>query len=407
MTGLFADIRRYFQQDYSGRYIAVLLRELARHDPHSFSEVIHYAAGKSGQDWKQVRSAVKIGSEFQTEYGFDGAQGRRKADLAIIFRNEPLLYLEVKEDDVKNPKNLAQVLDYVRTEVPFVYLSRFAPEPADQQAIDEAKRRGQPVASIRYRDIHRVLGRTRTHVAKMVREYLEDIHVGTYVPIDLDRQLASCMTQLLGFPHQHGLGRLHSNESVGLFPKLIQRMLDNVEYAAEWVHQANRKSIQTRFTRKMWLEPEFDLSGLSKSVQKGTDAIGPLPGSGRYVKGGCVVFYGIGTLRTSAPSQYFLNAELGFGLHMKRGTRSRPSAAKSLHAALPLVQCYLYTQFRGTKLDPDSTQSATEYLKKFPAESTALKHFHKLLSKSHERALQLANGAVLTALKEFRVPPLP
>lgn len=40
MTGFFYDVRNYFGAKFSGRFLSVMLRELGRHEPESFVELL-------------------------------------------------------------------------------------------------------------------------------------------------------------------------------------------------------------------------------------------------------------------------------------------------------------------------------------------------------------------------------
>ena len=305
MARLFYDIRNYFDQRFSGRYISRLLRELARHEPESFCQIIGFAARSYGQNWGQISADIRQQKAVvDCEQVIGGASQKRIADLAILRDKQPILLIEIKEDDVRNPSNYAQILDYLELGLPFVYLSRFPPEGTGGGTLEAAMKEGQPVASMRYRDLHRILRDNERPFAVMLREYLEDIGVGTYRQIEdevKDRSLAFALTQILGFPHAQGLGRLHTKEAIKAVPQLMQRMLDNLEYAAEWVRQANRPSIRTQFIRGFRPIPWFDLRSLGKSVNKyvktyDLSAEGDyLPGrAGQYVRGGEVFFYAYG-----------------------------------------------------------------------------------------------------------------
>ncbi len=423
MTGLFYDIRNYFDQGFSGRYISRLLRELARHEPESFCQIIGFAARSSGQNWAQISTDIRQQKAVvDCEQVFGGASRKRIADLAILRDQQPTLLIEVKEDDVRNPSNYAQILDYLKSGLPFVYLSRFPPEGRGGGTLEAAAKKGQPVASIRYRDLHRILRDNERPFAVMFREYLEDIGVGTYRQIEdeiTDRSIAFALTQILGFPHAQGLGRLHTKEAIKAVPQLMQRMLDNLEYTAEWVHQANRPSIRTQFIRGFRPIPWFDLKSLGNSVNKYVETYSLsregdyLPGgAGQYLRGGEVLFYAYGSI-WSGPDvtpklqkgKDYVRIELGFGFRVHRGKgRDRRGKARQ-PSRQRIVKPFLYVRFWGNGLDDAYHEKQS---KVFPSEPVAMKTFAALLEKARTDACRKAKSAASkAAIQAIRIPALP
>jgi hypothetical protein len=136
MTGFFYDIRGFFDAKYSGRYLSLLLRELGRREPELFSRVFGLPPDVS----KSIRKGEM---QVEHEWHFETKQGtKRRADLVVLKGGEPILLVEVKEDDVKNQGNPKQLADYLlmlsATSSPggrqarFVHVSRFSPPPNDQ-----------------------------------------------------------------------------------------------------------------------------------------------------------------------------------------------------------------------------------------------------------------------------------
>jgi hypothetical protein len=80
----------------------------------------------------------------------------RYADLVLSRDGHIEALFEIKEYDVRNPRNAAQLSDYLarvaRWGVPFIHVSRFAPDASDREAMDHAKMSGHPITSLRYRD---------------------------------------------------------------------------------------------------------------------------------------------------------------------------------------------------------------------------------------------------------------
>jgi hypothetical protein len=107
VTGFLFKIRRLFQAKCPGRYLALLLRELAFQDPKAFAAVF-----KLGSDYRHALQQRDF--QLESEWNFVGSNSkRRRAGLALLVHGCPILLVEVKEDDVKSPGNSTQLTDYV------------------------------------------------------------------------------------------------------------------------------------------------------------------------------------------------------------------------------------------------------------------------------------------------------
>jgi hypothetical protein len=176
MSGFFYDIRGLFDAKYSGRYVALLLRELGRREPEWFVRVFDLP--------QHVCKALRKGEmQVECEWHFETKQGtRRRADLVVLKGGESILLVEVKEDDVNNQGNAEQIADYLSMlppEARFVHVSRYSPLPEGQAALQKAKKVGKSVDCLRYRKIYEVLQGDRGPICQMLREYLEDIMVAS------------------------------------------------------------------------------------------------------------------------------------------------------------------------------------------------------------------------------------
>jgi hypothetical protein len=83
MGSFFQDIRGYFKSDYDGRYLALLLREIAIHEPASIAALLELASKKSKSTlWRTLRSELLDESySVKCEVRFGK---RRRADLAFL-----------------------------------------------------------------------------------------------------------------------------------------------------------------------------------------------------------------------------------------------------------------------------------------------------------------------------------
>ena len=226
MAGFFFNIQSLLGAKYSGRYFSLLLRELAIQDKKAFARAFELSKGQ--------RDALLRGDvQIEREWRFDVGGQRRHADLALLHGGEPTLLIEVKEDDPPNLEQVRAYLDYVRAQAGgtrFVYVSRYPATPDEQSALKEAVLNGLPVRSLRYRDIYQSIEPGASPFACLLLDYMEDIGVASYQVIDLEaKEVSFFLAQALGFPHLHGLGRLHSQHAVDELPYIFRKMFGNLE----------------------------------------------------------------------------------------------------------------------------------------------------------------------------------
>lgn len=398
MTGFFYGIRSLLSTQYSGTYFRELLRELAFKEPADFAKMFELS--------REQRKALTAGQyQIEREWRFDGQKGnRRHADLALLDGGEPILIVEVKEDDVNNPANEAQLEDYLKLiaslkgRARFAHVSRYSPKRADQEAMATAGR--DAAGSYRYRDVH--AGLSDGLFSKMLSDYLKDIGVTKYETIDLvdeRKEVAFFLAQALGFPHKTGLGKLYSRNAVLKVPEIVGKLYGNAEVLGEWLKNANPLLLRHSSSRKFRPYPVYDLKALAKALAADRsvdgDEEGELPGLyGQFVRAGTVYFYAhcaIGPGDDEAKKGNWLSVELGFGLRIERNPEDKESP----------VSLSIYAGFEGNGLK--WTEEAKE-LNAFPTEQNAQKRFSALLTKAKQKAIAVDSDAVHASLEAFVVP---
>jgi hypothetical protein len=278
MAGFFADIKN---RPVGGRFFALLLRELAsegKAERRAFAKIF----GLSGEQYGALlKEHVQIEKEWPIPNG-----SRKIADLAVLIGGEPILLIEVKEEDVNNPANEAQLENYVnyirerKAMTGFVHVSRYSPTDRDMEIIERAKREGLPVRNLRYQNIYEGLS-DESPFCRMLRDYLEDIGVASYQTFNIDdSQVRFFLVHSLGLKYKHGLGKLYSNDAVNQIPEIISKMFNNLEVIAEWIRDSNRQSIPQRFARRYVPVQEFELKALDRALSKNSEEIGGCPEEG-------------------------------------------------------------------------------------------------------------------------------
>jgi hypothetical protein len=351
--------------------------------------------------------------KVECEWHFETKQGaKRRADLAVLEGGEPILLVEVKEDDVKSPRNPEQLADYLSMlsaaaassdrQIRFVHVSRFSPISEDRAALQKAKNVGKSVDSLRYREIYEALQQDCGPIGYMLREYLEDIRVASYSAIDLapekhGKSLACLLTDMLGFPDRAGLGKLHSDTAISHVPDLFTILFGNLEVLADWVKEHNQNIFHTRFTRGFRPVPHFRLHALQKAIgdTKGTDGPDQLPGErGQYIQSGAVQFYAYGKISKTISNDWFY-VEIGYAFDIATGTISKNKNQP--------VRPRLYADFVGRDFE---CYKPTNSLKRFPAETEALKKLHDCIKAARQQALATTRGPIREAFRNFKIPPM-
>ena len=351
MTGFFYGIRSMLSLQFSGTYFRELLRELAFQEPADFAKIFELS--------REQRKALMCGQyQIKREWRFIGKRGnRRHADLTLLDGGEPILIVEVKEDDVNNPENKAQLEDYLELitslegQARFAHVSRYSPTRADRDAMVAA---GRDIArSYRYRDVHAGLSddpKKKRPFARMLSGYLKDIGVTKYETIDLvneRKEIAFFLAQALGFPHKTGLGKLYSRNAVLKVPEIVGKLYGNAEVLGEWLKNSNPSLLRHRSSRKFRPYPVYDLKALARALNArpaDSDDEGEIPGLyGQFVRAGTVYFYAhcaIGPGDDEAKSGNWLYVQLGFGLTLERKPEDREAP----------VSLSIYAGFEGNGL---------------------------------------------------------
>lgn len=241
--GFFSRIQSNLNSSYKGRLLALILAELGRQEPRSFSAFLRSVLGR-GLEIEDARAVRNGQAQFDVEWRY---QSGRAADLAVLVDGAPIVLFEIKEDDVNSPRNPQQFEDYCRhvkmhERCSFVHLSRFPPMSHVFRYV------GERVEDVRYRHLFDSVSRHESGaseaapVSTMLREYLEDIGVNRYESISSDEwsALTFLVVQMGNFPHAHSLGKLQTHLNTRLAPRILDRLLGNVKVLAERLYELNR-----------------------------------------------------------------------------------------------------------------------------------------------------------------------
>ena len=129
MRSFFTRIQNKFSSSFGGRYVETILKEISKNDTFII---------------KHLFPTVKEEGILELEYNFISNGNDRIADIALISTTtgKLLALAEIKYDDHNNPKNAAQLEDYIdfckETNIQFVYLTQYYPSSDDINYLKES-----------------------------------------------------------------------------------------------------------------------------------------------------------------------------------------------------------------------------------------------------------------------------
>jgi hypothetical protein len=312
MNRFFHDIQGYFKATYSGRYIAFILAELFRRDPDAFTRVLNEA----GINYTRERGDTAVANRWP----FPIAARRRFADIAVLNASgDPLILVEIKDADIKNEGNAAQLDDYLdfidekkNQNVKFLFLSRTIAPEKDEQQLRTAKSKTR-VRRMFLRQLHKPLRGSKIF-GQMLIDYLEDINVA-YHERKLDPTTIRFVTNLmLGIR-----GRKSTEKSV---PEFFEIAFGNLSSIGQWIQNKNPKLFKQGFRRRFRVIPWHNVQQLkdvmmAKSQKKATALIEDQVLGDEYCLGGEVNFYTCGNV-THKKHRYTWNLAIGRSLKENR-----------------------------------------------------------------------------------------
>lgn len=208
----FSKLKNKFKADYGGRYMAIVLGEIIRQSPE-IADLI----------WETKLGLKKV-KDFTVpeEWRFPN---KRRADLAILdSKHVPLALLEVKYEDHKASKTVAQIDDYLKycdkkPQIPFLYLTRHLLPKKDSKIAKQ---------HLTYTQLLRKLDKMKdkSPVVIMLYDYLKD--EGGYMFEEVDNtNLQLLIVKSTAFPHAAGFGRLNTRDRIttaapGTFKTVLQ-----------------------------------------------------------------------------------------------------------------------------------------------------------------------------------------
>ena len=390
MSRFLSDIQGLFDATYSGRYLAFILAELFRRDLRAFTQVLN----ESG-----INYTSKSGdSAIANRWPFPVRGQRRFADIAVInAAGDPLILIEIKDADIKNESNAAQLGDYLKfieqkkhLNVKFLFLTRTIPPEGDEQILQTAKSKNR-VYRLFFRQLYKPLKGSK-HFGQLLMDYLEDINVA-YHHKNPDLKAVRYVTNLmLGIG-----GRKVTEKSV---PDFFEIAFDNLSTMGQWIQNENPKLFKQGFKRRFYVEPLHDVQRInnlmtSKNRKKAIDLIAS-DSLDEYRKGGEVYFYACGYLTHKKAKVYL---EFGYWFSAERKTTKPVTYRHS-------CGIYANVQWKPWKGTPNDLIEKYATLSSFPDEEAFQKALRWFLT--HTRAAALARkscpGDVKGVLKNLNVP---
>lgn len=281
--GFFKTIKEWLNQDYGGRYVSCVLKELLMEEPK-----IANAIFKQKIDFTSVELEVSL-----RDY-WPHLRNERRADITLLnVRGDIVGLIEIKYDDQKCERNHAQILDYIRfckryrphSPIPFVVITK-SPIPEKEELQIKANKRFAGVLS--YGDVVRKSreNNLQSPVSKMVEEYLRE-EAFMFNPVDKDA-LQLLMHNSLNVRYNHGQGRQYTHYNVINAPKALENLIINTGIIGDRIHYLFKEQKARPITRFNFA-PEI-LDEYISTAKKDLDEEGEIDAS-RISAGKLYVYY--------------------------------------------------------------------------------------------------------------------
>jgi len=296
--GLLSRLQSYFSASFGGRYVEYLLKETIEEQPRLAARLF----------------GVRRFDELQVEYRFRTDGRTRIADLAFVDAQakQPTCLVEIKYDDHRNPKNAAQVKDYLkfcrRENCKYVLLSQHLP-PAHL-------RKGVPQKGlVLFSDLADRLRSDDGSVGALLRRFFVD--QGLVMHKFASRDLANLRSFLFRlFNPWLGSGRSHRKEAMsgGGAAEAFGHLLRNMNIIAKEVAaDLPGRAPTIDFEVAPWVKPKL----VQKIAEEDPDANSV--NAYRAKAGGDLFVYG--RIRLDDRSSSWLQVEFGIGLDVNPGDR--------------------------------------------------------------------------------------
>lgn len=379
----FGRINSHLKDKYSGRFMALILAEIAKQEPKIFERLLARSEVKGLISGAPAITAFRPGSDVQVEWCFP--KGRR-ADLAILWDGTPSLICEVKVDDINSAHSPAQLSDYLQwldqnDECIFVHFSRYFSVNV-RDALSHSKNANR-IFNLRYRDLHAIASSHDSPLAAMIAEFLEEIGVTNFTVIDLEensKALTFLVTQMAGFPHFHGMGRLQDRSTTDLSAQLLIRLLNNMKAMGEWLYEGASDCFSQKPQSRFKGGIGFDRSKVArqlKSEAEDDDVDEQIVIDDRAVAKGWVTIFTRVKLRREHSDPTWTYVELGLDISVERQRKARAR-----------IRPYTQVYWNGGWVEEFG-----DYLTSFPTADDAEESFLRLVRSCVKNAHSAGNKA--------------
>lgn len=257
----FMSVKSWLNQDYGGRYVSCVLEELFLAEP----KIVQTVFGKA------VKYETVEREEPLRKY-WPYLKNTRRADIALIDSNgEVAALVEVKYEDQNNDRNHAQISDYIRfcnkyknDKIPFVVITKSVLPKIEEAQLSENDNFAKCLS---YGDIARIIlaNNSKSHVAKMVKEYFEEEAL-MFKAVDKDA-LMLLMINSLHVCHNHGLHKQRSHKTILNAPRVLESLISNTGLIGDHIRHTYMpdNKFPKRPTPNFYFSPEILESYISRA----------------------------------------------------------------------------------------------------------------------------------------------
>lgn len=374
MKSFFTRIQGKFDAEYSGRYIATIMEEVANSNDIVLKALFNNQSGLKG-------------CRLETEWRFDGLKKGRIADLVVLNNeNNPLLLVEIKFRDHKSEANHAQLRDYLRycknnKNVQFLCLTAFHLKQEDETLLEKE----QLMLFTDYASKLILANRKNDPVVSLLIEYFREQGL---VMQNIDKVLLKKL-MIKFFRNNKGAGKQQKNaDMIEGIPNTLSALMKNMEIVSSEIQSlmGNVRSGSVSFE----IHPKYIISNAFIEESKPINRSRKLIPKREQRDGGMLIIYSNCSINRSGDSKGNRDwLEIQFGFDLKIGKNSQD------------IKCSFYSSLRGKF---NYNQEAPEFYKEKPIAISNIENREKSVVHYRKLIREVLNEAMdPDTLRELKI----
>lgn len=364
MQSFFSRFKNNLDQNYGGRYIEVILKEVLIENPPIARILFPKIKIEILRDKSNLE--IEVESLFKSK-----RRNHRKADLALKYCGKHIALLEIKCLDHPLEYQIDDYIKYAKdNDLHFTYLTQYYPEKEDVIKITKANQ-----THLLFSDLLKQMIKCKYDndpIAKLFRDFLEENFMRYIEKFDKKYENALILLMIKGLyvKHDAGFKRKVSLDNIMAIPNLWNAMFNNVLVLGDRLYNDYNEFFNNRFSVNFGFDPEFKLKALEKSVKVKTLNAESDYMDQRHKIGGDLFVTARGKIKQKS-SDDFLYISLGYSFYLDL-------SKQTLHK-------YLFNGIYGKGINTDREVKLRNGI---PNEENCYKHFISSTSKIIEDELK-------------------